>query len=333
MSNALAPRPSENDIFRICRKKYPEGVARVASVALYWTQFAKHRFHGKLGIYKTDADLGDAIGRHGKTAGTNPLKVCMPLGQNNATALFEVSYGPKAGQDGGRCRWLFLTQQGEQIIKAALEDRVARKDAKRGGRVRRGGSHEPDSVPSDDVVTGQSADVVSGSRRPGITPTLNTEHFSPIHSVHLSSRAQREISVEDRQEEEKAEALKRITGLWETACKRCGREDLVWRPSHVNRFADQFLEITLSRHVKTMRDEELLDRLTLLCGNLRSVDMEMSEAFSSHNKSGLTAQSFARYGDKLLVLAGNSLECEKKAKEHAAKQKLKWEQLMASTKT
>jgi hypothetical protein len=50
-----------------------------------------------------------------------------------------VSYGPKAGQDGGRCRWLFLTPQGEQIIKAALEDRMAREDAKRGRRVRRGG--------------------------------------------------------------------------------------------------------------------------------------------------------------------------------------------------
>jgi hypothetical protein len=135
MSNILAL----DDIFRICRKKYPEGVARVASVALYWAQFAHHHFHGKLGFYETDADLGKAIGRHGKTAGTNLLKVCTPLGQNNATALFEVSYGPKAGQDGGRCRWLFLTPQGEQIIKAALEDRMAREDAKRGRRVRRGG--------------------------------------------------------------------------------------------------------------------------------------------------------------------------------------------------
>jgi hypothetical protein len=132
--------------------------------------------------------------------------------------------------------------------------------------------------------------------------------------------AQREISVEDRQEEEKAEALKRIPGLWETACKRCEREDLVWRPSHVKQFADQFLEIALSRNVRNMPDQELLDRLTLLCGNPQCVEMEMSEAFSSHNKSGLTAQSLAMYGDKLLVLAGAKLECEKKVKEDAAKQ-------------
>jgi hypothetical protein len=79
-----------------------------------------------------------------------------------------------------------------------------------------------------------------------------------------------------------------------------------------------------------MPDEELLDRLTLLCGNLQCVDIEMSEAFSSHNKNGLTAQSFSKYGDKLLVLAGDKLECEKKAKEMAAMQKLKWEKLMAS---
>jgi hypothetical protein len=42
--------------------------------------------------------------------------------------------------------------------------------------------------------------------------------------------------------------------------------------------------------------------------------MEMSDAFSSHNKSGLTAQSFSKYGDKLLVLAGVRLELEKKTK-------------------
>jgi hypothetical protein len=331
MSNPRPPRPSENDIFIICRKKYPEGVARVASVALYWSQFAQHHFHGKLGFYKTDADLGDAIGRHGKTAGGNLLKVCTPLGQHNETALFEVTYGPKAGQDGGRCRWLFPTVQGEQIIKAALEHRLARADAKRGRRVRSGGLIEPESVASNDAATRQSADVVSGSRKPEITPTLNTEHSTLIHSAHLSSRAQREILVEDRQEEEKAEALKRIPGIWETACKRCEREDLVWRPSHVKQFADQFLEIAWSRNVRNMPDQELLDRLILLCGNPQCVEMEMSEAFSSHNKSGLTAQSFAKYGDKLLVLAGTKLECEKKVKEDAAKHKLEWIRLMAST--
>ena len=322
MSNALPSKPSADDIFRICRKKYPEGVARVASVALYWAQFATHHFHGKLGIYKTDADLGDAIGRHGKTAGTNLLKVCTPFGQNNATALFEVRYGPKAGQDSGRCRWLFLTLQGELIIKAALEDRLAREDAKRGRRARRGGLHEPESVASDDASTRQSANVVFGNRRPQITPTLNTEHFSLTHSVHLSSPERREISVEDRQEEEKAEALKRIPGLWEIACERCGREDLVWRSSHVKQFADQFLEIAWSRNVRSMPDEELLDRLSVLCGDLQCVDMEMSEAFSSHNKNGLTAQSFSKYGDKLLVLAGDRLKIKKKEKEVEAKRKI-----------
>jgi hypothetical protein len=328
MRNALPIKPSADDIFRICRKKYPEGVARVASVVLYWAQFATHHFHGKLGFYKTDADLGDAIGRHGKTAGTNLLKVCTPFGQNNATALFEVRYGPKAGQDSGRCRWLFLTLQGEQIIKAALDDRLAREDAKRGRRPRRGGLHEPDSVASDDAPSRQSTSVDFGNRRPRITPTLNTEHFSPTHSAHLSPPARREISVEDQQEEERAQALKRIPGLWEIACERCGREDLVWRWSHVQQFADEFLEIAWSRNVRRMSDEELLDRLTLLCGNLKSVDMEMSDAFSSHNKSGLTAQSFSKYGDKLLVLAGVRLEYEKKEKERPARRIVTIEELM-----
>jgi hypothetical protein len=97
----------------------------------------------------------------------------------------------------------------------------------------------------------------------------------------------------------------------------------LWRPSHVKQFADEFLEIAWSPKVRSLPDEELLDRLTLLCGNLRSVDMEMSEAFSSHNKSGLTAQSFAKYGDKLLVLAGERLKIEKSIKESAATQRVK----------
>src|SRR5262249_31842410 len=215
-------------------------------------------------------------------------------------------------------------------IKSALEDRLAREDAKRGRRARREGLHEPDSVAPDGAPTRQSANGVLGNRRPRIAPTLNTEHFSPTPSVHLSAPARREISVEDRQEEEKAEALQRIPGLWEIACERCGREDLVWRSSHVKQFADEFLEIAWSRNVRRMSDEELLDRLTLLCGNLRCVDREMSEAFSSHNKSGLTAQSFSKYGDRLLVLAGVRLECEKKVKEQDAMRKLKWEELLAS---
>ena len=47
----------EVDIFRVCRKRYPERIARVASVALYWSQFAEYQLRGRLGIYKTDDDL------------------------------------------------------------------------------------------------------------------------------------------------------------------------------------------------------------------------------------------------------------------------------------
>jgi hypothetical protein len=119
-------RAFEQDIFRILLKSHPERIARVASVALYWCQLAQHRHHGKLGIFKTDSDLGEDIGRHGKTAGKNLMEVCTPLGQDCRTALFEVTYGPKAGQDCGRCRWLFLTPRGEQIIQLAHEDRAMR---------------------------------------------------------------------------------------------------------------------------------------------------------------------------------------------------------------
>jgi hypothetical protein len=58
----------------------------------------------------------------------------------------------------------------------------------------------------------------------------------------------------------------------------------------------------------------------------------MSEEFSSHNKSGLTAQSFAKYGDKLLILAGEILKFERR--EMKAKQEIVTiEMMMARSRT
>jgi hypothetical protein len=304
MNTSRRPTVSEAELFRICRKTYSEGIARVTSVALYWSQFAEHRFRGKIGIYKTGEDLGEALCRHPKTAGKNLMKVCTPLGKESRTALFEVSYGPKAGQDGGRCRWLFLTPRGQQIIQSAVEDRLNRQEAKRGRQVRREGRHASADAPSDDITNRQSVDEVRTNRRPQNTPTHYTEDLPTRRSINLSA-APREISIEDSQEgqEEETEKINRIPELWKIACQRCGRRDLVWRQSDVGRFADQFSEIESMRAVRDLADEKLLERLILLCGDLDRVFPDMSEAFCDFNKKGLKAQSFATYGGKLLELA------------------------------
>ena len=117
MNTSTKPIASDIDLFRLCREIYPERIARVASVALFWSQWAKHELRGRIGIYKTDADLADQIGRRPKTCGVNLIEVCTT--SEEPAALFQVAYGPKAGQHAGHCRWLFLTPRGEQIIEAA----------------------------------------------------------------------------------------------------------------------------------------------------------------------------------------------------------------------
>jgi hypothetical protein len=322
MDFARSLKVSEPELFSICREYYSEGIARVASVALYWSQFAQHQFRGKLGIYKTDDDLGKSIGRHPKTAGANLMKVCAPLGQSSRTDLFEVTYGPKAGQNGGRCRWLFVTPRGEQIIQVAREHRLIRSNAKRNRGVRHERRHESIDAPSSDSAARRSAAAVRSHRQPENTPTLYTEDLPTRRSVNLSA-APREISIEDSQErqEEEEEKINRIPELWKVACERSGRRDLVWRPSDVRRFADEFLEIASMRTVRDLPEEKLLERLTLLCGDLNTVVQDMSAKFSDFNKNGLKCQTFATYGDTLLAKAGEVLE--KQAKHVSSQRRLK----------
>jgi hypothetical protein len=298
-------RAFEQDIFRILLKSHPERIARVASVALYWCQLAQHRHHGKLGIFKTDSDLGEDIGRHGKTAGKNLMEVCTPLGQDCRTALFEVTYGPKAGQDCGRCRWLFLTPRGEQIIQLAHEDRAMRDEVKRSRRGYREGINETVNLPNRDNGTRRSASAVRDDRGPQNTPILFTEDSSLKTSRNLSSARRREISTENSQagQEEEERKIRRIPRLWAEACERCDRLDLMWRPSEVRQLDDQFLEIASLPRVKDLSDENLLEQLMLLCGDLGRVFPDMSEPFCDFNKNGLKARSFAKYGPKLLELA------------------------------
>ncbi len=304
MSTSRGLTVSEPELFGICRQLYSEPIARVTSVALYWTQFALHRLRGQLGIYKTDDDLGNAIGRHPKTAGTNLMKVCSPRGQNPGAALFEVTYGPKAGQDGGRCRWLFITPRGEQIIETARKQRGARELVKRNRASTGEKGCRSEETPDENIKRRQSTDTISTDQSPRMTPTLFTEDSSAIPSNNISSRNQRE-RLKNYSEKGVPEGKEsRISRLWEQACKSSGRSDRLWRPSEVRKFHGAFSEIESMAFVKEMSDQTLSERLKLLCNDLKRVEADMSEAFSLFNKDGLRAQSFAIYGDKLLQLAG-----------------------------
>ncbi len=93
-------------LFQICRAEYPEPVARVAGEALFWSQYAVHKFKGRKAFYKEDRDLAEAIGKHPKTVGRLLLKTCTSDKSPRDAALFKVAYGPKPGAYGGRVRWL-----------------------------------------------------------------------------------------------------------------------------------------------------------------------------------------------------------------------------------
>lgn len=299
MSPSMQLTALDVDIFRVCRKRYPERIARVASVALYWSQFARHRLRGRLGIYKTDDDLADQIGRHPKTCGMNLLEVCTASEQ--PAALFEVTYGPKAGQHAGHCRWLFLTPRGEQIIEAAKEVRREREQAKRTGQPRPERASEPEDRPSNSIHIRQSAVGIPAHRQPQITPILLTEDFSL-----RPSRTPSENSKNDSKEVQERKT-KGISELWTRVCQQCGRTDLIWPPNDVSRFASYLRDIELSPSIRKLAVEEMVKRLTLICENFDGLTGEMGEEFWDLKGCSPSALTFARRGPELLEAAGQWL--------------------------
>jgi DNA-binding MarR family transcriptional regulator len=302
---------TETELFQACLKSYREGIARAASVALFWSQFAKHRLRGRVGIYKTDADLGQHLGKHPKVAGSNLMEVCAKPGESARGFLFEVAYGPKAGQDGGRCRWLFLTPKGAELIDAVRDERLARESARREKRMRQPRAKK---AAAEEINVISPVNEAPFLRSPQNTPTLFTEDSS-VRRPNKLSRTTREISVESS--EEIREEIDRIPGVWNLACERIGRQDLMWRRSEVSTFRPEFREIASLPFVRQMTDEVLLARLKLLCEDLKSVSSDLSEAFSKFNRPGLKAQSFAKYGERLLELAG-----ERISKSHSIQQQM-----------
>jgi DNA-binding MarR family transcriptional regulator len=229
------------------------------------------------------------------------MKVCAKAGEDAQGALFQVEYGPKAGQDSGRCRWLFLTSKGRQLIDAAREDRIARETAKRNRPPRSGGPAQ--DAPSDDIRILSSVDENGSDRSPRNTPTLLTRDSALNTSFKLSKSA-REISKGFTEDKEQGEGnLNRLQELWTTACYRSNRHDLIWRETELKSFKSGLQEIASLQFIRDMPDERLLVCLTLLCRQLSSFKRDMSDAFWKFNKSGLRAQSFSKYGLELVQRA------------------------------
>src|SRR5206468_2390684 len=103
--------PSSSDLFQVCLQYFTEPEARVASEVLFWSQFAEHEVRGRVGFFKEDRELGEAIGKHPKSVGRTLIKLCAKLGEDNPEALFIVEHGPKPWAKSGRVRWLFRTSR------------------------------------------------------------------------------------------------------------------------------------------------------------------------------------------------------------------------------
>jgi hypothetical protein len=233
-----------------------------------------------------------------KRAGVNLIEVCTT--SEEPAALFQVAYGPKAGQHAGHCRWLFLTPRGEQIIEAAKKVRQEREQAKLARQTRPERRSEPKGRPSSGIEPRQSAARIPAHRKPQITPILFTDDSSPKTSRTFSENAKNDSK---EVQEEKA---KRISELWTSVCRRCGRTDLIWPANDVSQYASYLLVIELSPIVRKLTVEEMVERLTLICEDFDGLKEEMGDE-SWHLGYRPTARTFARCGHELLEAAGQWL--------------------------
>ena len=124
-------KPTSSDLFKVCRRYLKEPQARVASELLFWSQFAEHEFRGRVGFYKEDRELAEAIGKHPKSVGRTVITICAKPGEDKSESLFIIDHGPKPKARAGRVRWLFRTKRGDELVSEAEEYSAARLRKKR----------------------------------------------------------------------------------------------------------------------------------------------------------------------------------------------------------
>jgi hypothetical protein len=310
-------------LFQICLRYFSVPVATVASDLLFWSQCGHNKLRGREGFYKEDAELVEAIGKDRSSIRRALSPICAKVGEDRPDALFEMDHGPKPGQRSGRVRWLFRKPRGDELIKEALLLAQAREEKRQRSATKRG--RKPQSIRPNWM--GRSAQ----NER-----TLYQKDLSEGRSEILSSaKAEREKTdsyekrkkfreeIKSEKETESREEIKRLVRLWNTVCEEGNRPMLAWHPSEVGRWSTKLSEFVQELGLADMSDEDLLNRLRLLVGDLEWLRERMGDAFMQYNTDGLLIESFVRYGKRLWLATAKRLAEERQRLNFRPKKSLK----------
>jgi hypothetical protein len=99
MSKERATTP---DLFQVCRRYFPEWVARVGSELLFWSQCGHNKLRGREGFYKENAELVQVIGKDASSIRRALSRICAKAGEDLSDALdlspfFHPAMGRVAG--------------------------------------------------------------------------------------------------------------------------------------------------------------------------------------------------------------------------------------------
>ena len=303
-------RATTPDLFQVCRRCFPEWVAKVGAELLFWSQCGHNKLRGRAGFFKEDADLIKAIGKNASSIRRALSRICAKVGEDQADALFEIAHGPKPGQRSGRVRWLFRTPRGDEMIREAL--RLA--DA----RQRRCDTRPPIGAERHN----QSGEIAPTGQRKMSAP-YNQKNSSESQSDALSSTPERrektklEFLKENRKElkieENDKRGIKKFVNHWNAICTECNEPTLAWLQTDIERLAIQLVEVIRHLGIDKLSNEELSKRLRLLCGKRsRPVFERMGDAFSEFNPHGLAITTFAKFGPKVWRVAEDALDEEER---------------------
>jgi hypothetical protein len=294
---------STDDLFAVCvdHYAYSEPVAGVLSKVLFWSQFPQYRLRGRLGIFKTDAEIAKDVRKHPKTVGRLLRKVCAPAESGKSNAVFLTRYAPKPWHPSGRVRWLFRTELGDEIIdaaKALAKARLSRKSRKQNVATGRSELHRPAASKRSD-------------RSPRYAAThIKQKHYTDSQTETLSS-VEAERETESYEEKGFPEGIERFARLWKTACEECDRPRLAWRPSEVRRWSSELSTFIQEMGVAETPDEDVMARLRVLVRDFEWIKEQMGRAFRRYNTDALLIESFVRYSTKLWLAVEKRL-AEKK---------------------
>jgi hypothetical protein len=285
-SKAITP-----DLVRVCRRYYTRAEAEVAGELLYWSQFAEHTLRAgeRVGFYKEDADLADAIGKHPSSIHRALSTVCAKPGEERPETLFIIKHGPRPWERSGRVRWLFITSRGRELIGEAKQLADGRDKKRQKAFTGRSGKTPPVSLDRKD----QSAQN---------EPTLIEQNYpSESRAPFLSSkRVQRENPDSYMGKKEDQEAIQRVVSIWNATCLECKEPRLAWLPSDIQRLAPRLAEVIRHLQLAELSDEEISKRFRLVCGEESILVFDsLGPTFVSFNRYGLAIDTFAKFGPRV----------------------------------